>query len=36
MADEPPMQYDNNILNLVDMYSSTALQVQSILGSGSS
>lgn len=36
MADETPMQYDDNILTLVDMYSSTALQVQSVLGSGSS
>ncbi|WNZ54055.1 hypothetical protein QT397_02070 (plasmid) [Microbulbifer sp. MKSA007] len=36
MSSETPMQYDDRILSLVDIYSSTALEVQYILGSSSS
>lgn len=36
MADETPQVYDNDILTLVDMYSTTALQVQNTLGGNSS
>lgn len=36
MSEETPMQYDDNILTLVDIYSTTALQVQNTLGSKAS
>lgn len=36
MAEETPQIYDNDILTLVDLYSTTALQVQNTLGGNSS
>lgn len=36
MAEETPQIYDNDILTLVDLYSTTALQVQNSLGGNSS